>query len=252
MRRRQLIIFTTVLCLIGILSLAYSARALADLTTLYQNSAGPLGVELILSPDTTLTSASVASEEILLEAQQIVSQRMGNLRLAGSYSVAVEDERLVIRLPDNENMPYIASIISSVGEIEFINGGPTSPPIGRRVETAAKANPELNVYQTLFTGQDVESALPPNSASGQIFYQLVLEPTTVKRFARFVETQPGYYMCMVMDQQVINCSKMYHWSAADTVDILPGLSSGADISLADLSIFLDSGPLPMPLKVITR
>lgn len=251
MRRRQLIIFTTVLCLIGILSLAYSARALADLTTLYQNSAGPLGVELILSPDTTLTSASVASEEILLEAQQVVSQRMGNLRLAGSYSVAVEDERLVIRLPDNENMPYIASIISSVGEIEFINGGPTSPPIGRRVETAAQANPELNVYQTLFTGQEVKSALLPDPAGGQIFYQLVLEPTTVKRFARFVETQPGYYMCMVMDQQVINCSKMYHWSG-NTVDILPGLSSGVDISLADLSIFLESGPLPMPLKVITR
>lgn len=251
MRRRQLIIFTTVLCLIGVFSLAYSARALADLTNLYQNSAGPLGVELILSPDTTVTTAPAASAETLIEAQQVVSQRMGNLRLAGSYSVAVEDERLVVRLPDNENMPYIASIISSVGEIEFINGGSTSPPIGRRVETAAQANPELDVYQTLFTGQEVESALLPDPAGGQIFYQLVLEPTSVERFARFVELQPGYYMCMVMDQQVINCSKMYHWSG-NTVDILPGLSSGVAISLADLSIFLDSGPLPMPLKVITR
>ena len=30
---------------------------------------------------------------------------------------------------------------------------------------------------------------------------------------------------MVMDEQVINCSMMHHWSG-NTVEILPGLSSG--------------------------
>jgi hypothetical protein len=33
---------------------------------------------------------------------------------------------------------------------------------------------------------------------------------------------------------------------------LPNLGSGTAISLADLAIFLESGPLPAPLNVITN
>ncbi len=250
MRGRQFIIFLTILLLIGLFSLAYSARALADLTTFYQDPADSWGVELILSPDTVVSSATATEPVDLLQAQQVVARRLDKLHLAGSYSVVVQDDRLVARLPDSENMPYIVSIISSVGKIEFINGGTTSPPIGQRVKTAVEANSDDNVYQTMFTGQDVETAMPPDPATGQIFYQLTLKPAAVERVARFVETQPDHYICMVIDEQVINCSMMYHWSG-HTIEILPGLSSGTAISLADLAVFLDSGLLPIPLKVIT-
>ena len=63
----------------------------------------------------------------------------------------------------------------------------------------------------------------------------------------FVETEPGGYICMVMDGQVLNCSVMYHF-AGNSIEILPGLSSGTGISLADLAIFLESGPLPVPIE----
>jgi preprotein translocase subunit SecD len=210
-----------------------------------------LGVELILIPDPIISSTTATEEIKLLQAQQVVARRLGKLRLAGSYNVVIQDDQLVARLPDSENMPYIASVVSSVGEIEFINGGDISPPVGRRVKTAAQANPERNIYQTLFTGQEVETAMLPDPAAGQIFYQLTLKPATVERLSSFVKTQAGYYVCMVMDEQVINCSMMHHWSG-NTVEILPSLSSGVAISLADLAVFLDSGPLPMPLKVVTR
>jgi hypothetical protein len=49
-----------------------------------------------------------------------------------------------------------------------------------------------------------------------------------------------------MDGQVLNCSVMYH-QAGNSIEILPGLSSGTGISLVDLAIFLESGPLPVPL-----
>jgi hypothetical protein len=53
---------------------------------------------------------------------------------------------------------------------------------------------------------------------------------------------------MVIDQQVINCSSMYHLTD-NTLDILPSLGSGNAISLNDLAVFVESGPLPMPLIV---
>jgi hypothetical protein len=53
---------------------------------------------------------------------------------------------------------------------------------------------------------------------------------------------------MVMDGEVLNCSVMYHWTD-NTIEILPGLSSGTTFSLNDLSIFLSSGPLPVAVRV---
>jgi hypothetical protein len=41
---------------------------------------------------------------------------------------------------------------------------------------------------------------------------------------------------------------MYHLTG-NTLEILPGLSSDTVISLADLAIFLESGPLPVPFVV---
>ena len=58
------------------------------------------------------------------------------------------------------------------------------------------------------------------------------------------------FVCLAIDGEVINCSTMYHWSGT-MIKILPDLGSGAGISLADLAIFLESGPLPTPLRVIT-
>jgi hypothetical protein len=43
---------------------------------------------------------------------------------------------------------------------------------------------------------------------------------------------------------------MYHWSG-ETLEILPNLGGDADLSLADLAIFLSSGPLPVSLEVVT-
>jgi preprotein translocase subunit SecD len=135
-----------------------------------------------------------------------------------------------------------------VGEIEFIDGGAVSPPVGREIKTGPQASPAQNIYQVLFTGQDVEEALPPDSTGGQIFYRLTLNATGAERFEDFVATRSGNYVCMVMDKQVINCSAMYHWRN-NTLDILPNLGGGTVISLADLAVFLESGPLPLPLKV---
>ena len=249
MSKRQLLVFFIALLLFSLLSLLYSSQVIADLKQLYQDPRATLGAELILRPQAADTS--IAAQTDLATIQEAVSQRLGHLYLAGTYSVIAQDDRLVVNLSHSENLPYVASVVSSIGEIEFIDGGADSPPIGQMIHTAPQADPNQNVYRILFTGREIESAKLPDSATGQIFYQLTLQPAAAERLTAFVETEPGGYICMVMDGQVLNCSVMYQQSG-QTIEILPGLSSGTGISLADLAVFLESGPLPVPLNAEIR
>lgn len=245
MSKRQLIVFFIALLLFSLLSLLYSSQVIADLKQLYQDPQVTLGAELTLRPQAA--APSIATQTDLATIQEAVAQRLEHLYLAGTYSVTAQDDRLVVNVSRNENLPYVASIVSSIGEIAFIDGGAESPPIGQTVQTGTQADPGANVYRILFTGQEIEAANLPDSTTGQIFYQLILEPAAAERLATFVESDSGRYICMVMDGQVLNCSVMYHF-AGQTMEILPGLSSGGGISLADLAIFLESGPLPVPLE----
>ena len=240
MRKRHLIIFLLALLLFGLFSVSYSAQVIADLRTFYQDPRDGLEVDVVLKPQTSAGTNQID----LATTQQTVERRLHNLYLAGTYTIVPQNNQLIVKLPHDQNIPYVALVISSVGEIEFIDGGKDSPPVG---QTAASPQ----TYQTLFTGQEIESAEPPDSAAGQIFYRLTLQPAASERLATFIQTQPQRYICMVVDGQVLNCSVMYH-QAGNTMEILPGLSSGTFLSLADLAIFLESGPLPEPLQAEIR
>jgi preprotein translocase subunit SecD len=238
-------VFTTALLLVGVLSLIYSSRALADLV-FYPVPTTGLHNRIVLRPPAAGLAHETDLETDLLIARQVVARRLEQLNLSGTYRLIAQDNQLTIMLPDHENTPYIVDIITHVGEIEFIDGGATLPPLGREIQTGLRTNPDQNVYRVLFSARGVEAVVPPDS--GQIFYRLTLNATAAQQFADFMGTQSGHYVCMVIDKQVINCSAMYHWTD-NTLDILPSLGSGAVVSLADLAIFLNSGPLPVPLQV---
>jgi hypothetical protein len=228
-------IFTGALLLVGLLSLVYSTRALADLIFL------PVPVEVyqtrvILSPD---FSSDVDASE-LIEAREVVAQRLDQLNVPGPYQLVVHNDHLILTLSSTEQTPYIVDLVSHMGQIEFIDGGAASPPLGRWVQNDG--------YDVLFTAQDIEVVTPPDTETGQIFYRLSLTPSGSQRMAEFAAGQNDHYVCMVIDRQVINCSSMYHVTG-NRLDILPSLGSGHMISLNDLAIFVESGPLPIPLKV---
>jgi len=241
-RKLRATLFTIALLLVAVMSLIYSSRALADLIFSPVSMTG-LHTQVILKPD--LTSVP---DTTLGDTRQILARRLDQLNLSGSYELVSQEGQLTVTLPDSEHVPYILDIITHVGEIEFIDGGAGTPPLGQRVTTVWPVNPNRNGYPILFTGQEIQEVLPPDSASGQIFYRLALKPEAADRFADFVESRPRHYICMVVDKHVLNCSGMYHWSD-NTLDILPNLGSGTVISLADLAVFLESGPLPVPLRV---
>jgi len=228
-------IFSVALLLVGLLSLVYSTRALADLIFFPQPIEG-FQTRVVLSP----SLSSDVDTATLLETREVVAQRLDQLNVSGSYQLLTQNGHLSLTLPATEQTPYVIDLISHVGQIEFIDGGITSPPLGRWVEQDG--------YNVLFTAQDVELVTPPDTETGQIFYRLSLTPAGGQRMAEFLANQSDHYVCMVIDHQVINCSSMYHLTD-DTLDILPSLGSGNTISLNDLAVFVESGPLPIPLKV---
>ena len=228
-------IFSVALLLVGLFSLVYTTRALADLI-LFPPPVKGFQTSVVLKPD---FPPGVDAAE-LLETREVIAQRLDQFNAAGSYQLVAQNGQLNLTLPATEQTPYIVDLVSRVGQIEFIDGGATSPPLGRWMRQ--------DEYNVLFTAHDVEAVTPPNTETGQIFYRLNLTSAGSERMAEFVANQTEHYVCIVIDQQVINCSSMYHLTD-DTLDILPSLGSGAMVSLNDLAVFVKSGPLPIPLSV---
>jgi preprotein translocase subunit SecD len=247
--KRQLTLFLLSLILISVFTLGYHPRALADWLLLSPTVVDDASVKIKLTPEQSANLSRVTLEASPAHLQEVITLRLAQLKLK-SYEVQAAGEGVEVILPDHENMAYIINIISRVGEVEFINGGQRTPPLGEKVEIGAETGSAQHVYPLLFSGREIREIAPPNPESGEIFYQISLQPEAAQRVADFAEAKEGY-ICLAIDGEVINCSTMYHWSGT-MIKILPDLGSGAGLSLADLAVFLDSGPLPAPLRVITN
>jgi preprotein translocase subunit SecD len=244
--RRHLILLIVVLLLTGALSLISQTQAVAGLAARYQKASDSGYTALVLAPVTTAPDPGTNAH--LLEAKRVIDYRLEKLGVSAAGLVNLQEGKLEVTLPEGGNTPYVINIITSIGKIEFIDGGESDPPIGQRILTGPHARPNRSIYRSLFTGADVESVLPPDPATGQIFYSLALKPAAAQRFGAFVMETPRNYVCMVLDERVINCSRMYHFTG-EGLEILPDLGSGTQVSLADLAVFLEGGPLPLALDV---
>lgn len=201
-----------------------------------------LSAQLILKP----MNGTVETAD-LIAAAEIIKTRLSQLELEGSYNVEVEDGELRLTLSEGQDLPYIAAIVTSMGHIEFIDGGTESPPLGEQIETGTETNLNQGIYQSLFTSSQIIEFVPPTS--GDIFFQLLLNDKSAAVFANFVKVKPNNIICMVMDKEVINCSSMYYWSP-DTLEIVPNLSGNSAITMNDLAVFIHSGPLPIHLEIV--
>lgn len=243
MFKKQIAILA-VLLLLGLVSLFFGSRALADLSV-FDPAENVFETKLILAPDTVFPSDQ---EVELIAARPVIAKRLDKLEVGGSYNVVIRNGQIEVTLPQGQNIPYIASVITSIGEIAFINAGKASPPVGEKVNLGIGSGDQPG-YSILFTSREVKEIAPPDSASGQIFYRLTLEPAAAGRMDDFVAKNSGAYICMVLDEQVISCSAMYH-QTGQNLEILPELSNRQAMNMDDLAIFLYSGPLSTRLKVV--
>lgn len=244
MFKKQVVAIVAVLFLIGVASLIFGSRALADLSV-FDPADQVFETKLVLAPDTIIPN----NQEVeLIAARPVIAKRLDKLALDGAYNLVIRNGQLEVTLPQGRNVPYIASVITSMGEITFINGGKDAPPVGETI-TPGLPSAGHETYSILFTSREVQTITPPDAGKGQIFFQLGLEPAAAARLADFVANHPGAYICMVLDEHVVNCSSMYQQSEAN-LEILPELSSDGPINMDDLEVFLYSGPLSTRLKVL--
>jgi hypothetical protein len=236
---RKYIAILAVFFLLAIVSLVYGSRALADLSD-FDPAADAFQTKLVLVPDTVIP----ANQEVeLIAARPVIARRLDKLDLDGPYNLAIRNGQLVVTLPKDKNTPYVAAVITSVGEVVFVDGGTKDPPLDQSINVGGQA------HQILFTSREVTGILPPDSADGQIFYRLMLTSAAADRLKSFVESHSYSFICMVMDEQVLNCSTMYHQNGS-ALEILPELTSSTALNMTDLAVFLYSGPLSTRLKVV--
>ncbi len=237
---RKHVAILTVLFLLGVVSLVFGSQALADLSD-FDPAADAFETKLILVPDAVIP----ANQEVeLIAARPVIARRLDKLDLDGPYNLAIRNGQLVVTLPKDKNTPYVAAVITSVGEIVFVDGGTQDPPLDQKIQVGSRS------HQILFTSREVTEIVLPDSTDGQIFYRLTLTPAAAGRLENFVENHAQSFICMVLDEQVLNCSTMYHQNGS-TLEILPEFSSNTAISMTDLAVFLYSGPLSTRLKVVS-
>jgi len=243
--KSQFAIFIIASLIIAAVALSYGTTVAADISRAEPVLIDQPGVKIVLGPQNGADLAA-APKEYILEAQRVINRRLDQLQPDGAFDTTVKQNRLEVHLPDQADIPAIVNIITRPGEVEFIHGGREIPPVGHEIETGPA---EASKYQTLFRGRDIVAVHLPDS--GDIFYQITLHPATAGRMADFIENHAGEYICLVIDRHMVNCSKIYYWSG-QTLDILPNIGGNIPLTLADLAIFLDSGPLPVPLEVVTE
>jgi preprotein translocase subunit SecD len=223
-------LFTTIL-LIGVIILGYVPRSIASTELVPASSSTALTAQLILKP------AVDTEETVLSKAAHVIKERLTQTNLDGTFVVSVVSGHIQVDLSEGKDAPYIKNLITKVGQIEFVDGGNDSPPLNEITESGN--------YAALFASDDVTQFELP--ADGDIFYQLTLNPESHP--TTFSQEKPNNYICMAMDGKIANCSSMYYWTS-NRLQILPNLSGGSGLTMNTLMIFINSGPLPIPLEIV--
>ncbi len=189
----------------------------------------------------TLRPSEFCSPAEMERAQQVISARLSGMPLDGPFEVVVsqQPQQLQVALPPGGSTPQVISVITQEGDARFVDAGSQLPRIGAAIER--------DKYPTLFSGEDVEAMIPPRADDGELFYTITLNPNSARQLESF-NAQQGHYVCLVIDNEVASCSKMYHL-LANTLEILPNVSS-PDFSMDDLVVLLTSGPLPTSFEIV--
>jgi hypothetical protein len=177
----------------------------------------------------------------LEEAQQVLDQRLARLDFNGRYEIVIrEDEmQLEVNLPPLDNVPQVIDVITRVGEVKFVDAGSQVPSSGLVLSA--------EVFPTLFSRADIRSVVPPEPGTGELFYQIVIQPDAIQKLDA-IGNQPENNVCLALDNAIASCSTMYQ-RTGDTLEILPSTGDN-DISISEMALFLATGPLPVPLEIV--
>jgi preprotein translocase subunit SecD len=129
-----------------------------------------------------------------------------------------------------------------------VDGGTEFLSIGSRVKTGAQAIPDREVYQAVLTSADFETVEAQLTDRGRPIIKFTLTPAGDARLAAHTAERRGYYLCLAVDSQVVNCP-ILRTPLINRRGIIELTGDATFEDARTLAMLLGSGPLPVPLKL---
>jgi len=236
------------------------------------------GIQVLLQanvpPGTTVDPDSMQA------AQQIVEKRVNALGVSEPVVQSASGNRIIVQLPGVKNPDQAIQTFGQTGLLEFIDAGSTYLPPGTVVTTTlggpsslstaspasgaavsptpnaqasptAASSPPSQVYTTVLTGKDLQTANVGFDNLGRPEIDFTLTSDGAKKFADFTTKNVNKYLAITMDKTVIECPIIQSPITGGQGVINGGSGAGFSLQQAqDLVIQLKYGALPVPLKVV--
>lgn len=197
----------------------------------------------------TFEATQSAGSKDMTVASDVLEERLSSyLSNDAQPTVSVEGNRLAISLPSDAEPSIVVAEASRVGRVELVDGGTEFLPLNRMVETGPRAIPDQDVYQAVLTSADFEVVEAKLKDGGRPAIDFVLSPAGDARLAAHTAELGGYYLCLVVDNRVVNCPIL----RTPLTDRHGTIELTGDATLDDartLAMLIRSGPLPVPLKL---
>jgi hypothetical protein len=191
-------------------------------------------------------------EEILL-AGSVLHQR---LRLwypqsSGFLDWESKGNRLIVSIPPDVPVDWVVTEANRVGLVEIVEGGTEYVPLGSVVETGPQAEPANGVYQAVLEPDHFAAVDARLGKNGQPVIEFVLTPAGDALLADHTARQRGYYLCLALDGQIVNCPIL----RTPLKNRRGAIELTGEAGLDDariLAMLLRSGPLPVPLRLVAN
>lgn len=211
------------------LGLALGALLLASLAC---NALTSYAAEVVLAP------TEVSGADVLDAARSTIEKR---LEAAGIRAdVSVSEGQLRVRLRNKDDVSAAAMLATDVGLLVFFDPGETPPNPGDRI-------PED--VQPLLTGSHAESAYIRKDQDGS--YQIVLKFSEqgAQILADYTSSNVGHYLVIALDEVVLISPRVQQPITGGEA-VIAGQFTEAEAKR--LAAEINSGPLPVPLVVVSR
>jgi hypothetical protein len=240
-----------VVSLIGVLLFSRRGPITSGIGAFQQRLLDRGGTQLVLGRAPGSASARPMSADVT-----VIEQRLSDLIIPADTQVVANNasDHLIIYIAGQPGgLQSIVVLVGTTGQVNFIDTGSTPLPVGSDVTGhTCSTTCASGQYKILFTGEQLDPgsiSAQTDTQSNQPVVTFQFQGAAQSAFANYTANNIGNFLTITLDNKVIE--------AAVINSPITGLSqiSGGYMTNADtqnLASLLRSGPLAVPLKVISE
>ncbi len=196
-----------------------------------------------------LEATQPARWQDLLTAGSVLQNRLRRLcpENGGALGWVWQGDRLVVSVPPELSQRRVVVEASRVGLVEIVEGGTEFLPVGSTVETGPWPSPDRGVYQVVLTAEHFVTAEARMGERDRPVIEFILTPAGDHLLAAHTVGQRGYYLCLVVDGQVLNCP-VVRTPLVKRHGLIELTGNATLDDACTVAMLLRSGPLPVLLK----